>query len=167
MGPSHLLFVTGKLAEPSLRRQLEDLAPRAGFSWSVAVLPITIVALAPTPWIARHLKVPEGVDRIVLPGLCPGDLEPVQRATGLPVERGPNDLRDLPDHFRAVRQPPPGWGAHDIAILAEINHAPRLPRTAILDQARSYRRDGADLIDLGCDPGSTWAGVGEAVRVLA
>src|SRR5579884_2389422 len=74
----HLLFVTGKLAEPSLRRTLEELAPRAGFDYSVAVLPITVIALATTPWIARHLTVPSGVDRVILPGLCLGDLEPVR-----------------------------------------------------------------------------------------
>ncbi len=166
MSLPHLLFVTGKLAEPSLRRQLEDLAPRAGFAWSVAVLPITVVALAPTSWIARHLTLPEGIDRIILPGLCPGDLLPVEQATGLPVERGPKDLRDLPDHFRAARRAPQGWGAHDIAILAEINHAPRLATADLLTQARTHHRDGADLIDLGCDPGSSWAGVGDAVRAL-
>ena len=55
MGRAHLLFVTGKLAEPSLRRTLEELAPRVGFEYSVVVLPITVVALATTPWIARHL----------------------------------------------------------------------------------------------------------------
>ena len=66
----HLLFVTGKLAEPALRRTLADLAPRAGFDYSVAVLPITVVALATTPWIARHLSVPDGIDRVILPGLC-------------------------------------------------------------------------------------------------
>src|SRR5262249_36487439 len=28
------------------------------------------------------------------------------------------------------------------------------------------RADGADIIDLGCDPGSTWHGITDAVRVL-
>ncbi len=97
-----LLFVTGKLAETALRRTLAELAPRAGFDYDVAVLPITVAALATTPWIARHLSVPDGVDRVVLPGLCAGDLAPVQALTAAPVERGPNDLRDLPDFFRAA-----------------------------------------------------------------
>jgi dihydropteroate synthase-like protein len=166
MGRPHLLFVTGKLAEAALRRALEDLAPRAGFDWSVAVLPITVVALAHTTWIARHLAVPPGSDRVVLPGLCNGDLDPVRAVAGVPVERGPKDLRDLPDHFRAARAAPPPLDRHDIAILAEINHAPRLPRAEILERARRHRRDGADVIDLGCDPGSPWADVGDAVRML-
>src|SRR5437762_7418501 len=50
-----VLFVTGKLAEPALRRLLADLAPRAGFEPVVAVLPITVAALTTTPWVARHL----------------------------------------------------------------------------------------------------------------
>src|SRR5262249_14916091 len=164
MDRPHLLFVTGKLAEPSLRRTLEELAPRAGFDFSVAVLPITVVALATTPWVARHLQVPAGVRRIILPGLCQGDLAAVQEKAGVTVERGPADLRDLPDLFRATKADPTGYGSSDIEILAEINHAPQLSRTELLEQARRYRTAGADVIDLGCDPGTTWGDVGDAVR---
>src|SRR5262249_27812383 len=74
MAKKHLLFVTGKLAEPALRRTLADLAPQAGFDFSIAKLPITVAALMTTSWVARHLIVPGGVDRIILPGLCAGDL---------------------------------------------------------------------------------------------
>jgi len=161
----HLLFVTGKLAEPSLRRLLEELAPRAGFEYSVAVLPITVVALATTPWIARHLTVPSGVDRIILPGLCPGDLGELRPMAAV-VERGPADLRDLPEFFRTSTAPRAEYGNYDITILAEINHAPRLDRTEILKQAQALHGEGADVIDLGCDPGSTWSGVGDTVRAL-
>ena len=160
-----LLFVTGKLAEPALRRTLADLAPRAGFEYDVAVLPITVAALAAAPWVARHLSVPAGVDRVVLPGLCAGDLAPVQALTPAPVERGPKDLRDLADFFQASPSAA-DYGAYDIAILAEINHAPRLPREELLAQARALHADGADLIDVGCDPGDPWPDVGDAVKAL-
>ena len=58
---AHILFITGKLAEPALRRTLLELAPQLGFDFSVTVLPITVVSLATTPWIARHLPaLPQG-----------------------------------------------------------------------------------------------------------
>jgi dihydropteroate synthase-like protein len=161
----HLLFVTGRLAEPSLRRMVEDLAPRAGFEYTIAVLPITVVALATTPWIARHLTVPSGIDRIILPGLCQGDLGPLTSLAPV-VERGPTDLGDLPEFFSTSTAKRADYGNYDIAILAEINHAPRLGREEIVRQAQLLHADGADVIDLGCDPGSTWSGVRDTVRAL-
>jgi dihydropteroate synthase-like protein len=165
-GRPHLLFVTGKLAEPALQRILGEIAPAAGFSFDVAVLPITVVSLATTPWIARHLSVPAGVDRLILPGLCAGDLELLRPLTSASIERGPQDLRDLPDFFRTAASPRAGYGNFDIAILAEINHAPRLAREDLLARARAYQQAGADIIDVGCDPGSSWAGTSDAVRAL-
>jgi dihydropteroate synthase-like protein len=161
-----LLFVTGKLAEPALRRTLADLAPKAGFTPDVAVLPITVAALMTADWVARHLTVPPGTDRVVLPGFCLGDVDTITNTIGVPAERGPKDLRDLPDHFGHQSGPPPGYGGHDIEILAEINHVTRLSRYEILTAARGYAADGAEVIDLGCDPGSAWPGVTDAVKAL-
>jgi dihydropteroate synthase-like protein len=163
----HIVFLTGKLAEPSLRRTLAELAPRVGFEYSVAVLPITVAALATTPWIARHFAPAAGVDRIILPGLCSGDLDVLQETwASMAIERGPNDLRDLPDYFGTQGKTAPDYGAYDIEILAEINHAPRLPMSEIMAQAKKAHADGANVIDLGCDPGSRWSGVADAVKAL-
>ena len=159
-------FVTGRLAEPSLRLVLADLGPRVGFDYSVDVLNITVAALMTTPWIARRLAVPPGTDRVVIPGAATGPLEPVQAAAGVPVERGPADLRRLDEWFGAASEDRAGYGSHDIEILAEINHAPRLTAADLLATARRLAADGADIIDVGCDPGSTWGGVGDAVRML-
>ncbi len=131
------LFVTGKLAEPALRRILAELAPVAGFEYSVGVLPITVAALATTPWIAAHFTPPAPVDRIVLPGLCNGELEVLRQAWGpLSIEKGPADLLDLPDYFGAQGRTDTDYGAHDIEILFEINHAPRLAPAEILTAAQ-------------------------------
>ena len=164
--PSYV-FLTGKLAEPALRRMLADLAPRAGFEYQIGVLPITVAALATTPWIATHFTPPETVDRIILPGLCNGDLTVlVQAWRELPIAKGPADLRDLPEYFGAADQITSDYGMHDIEILAEINHAPRLAADELLRRAKKSHADGADVIDLGCDPGVRWTGVADAVKML-
>jgi dihydropteroate synthase-like protein len=161
-----LLFVTGKLAEPALRRTLADLAPAGGFAYDIAVMPITVAALLTTPWVARRLSVPAGTTRVILPGLCTGDLSAVEAVADVPVQRGPADLRDLPELFGQRTGPPAGYGTFDIRILAEINHAPRKTTDEILALARRHTADGADVIDLGCDPGGGWSGVGDVVKLL-
>ncbi len=161
------LFVTGRLAEFALRKMLNDLSPRAGFTAQVAVLPITVAALMTPKWVARHLDVPDGIDRVILPGYCAGDLAPiVERARGIPVEPGPQDLRDLPRHFGRSGESNIPYGQYDIEILAEINHAPRLEREDLLRQADQFHSQGADVIDLGCIPGTTWTQAGDAVAAL-
>ena len=69
--PRRVLFVTGKLAEPALRRVLNDMQPP--FQPDVAVMKITVAALMTTPWIARFLEVPPETDLVLIPGLCEGD----------------------------------------------------------------------------------------------
>lgn len=162
-----ILFVTGKLAEPALRRTLADLAPRLGQDCAVAVLPITVAALATTAWIARHLTPPPDTGRVILPGLCNGDLDVFRQNWGaIPVERGPKDLRDLADFFGQQPSSRVGYGLYDIQVIAEFNSAARVPLDELLHQAKKTRADGADVIDLGCDPGDPWQGVGAAVQAL-
>ena len=163
---SRLLFLTGKLAEPSLRRLLDDLAVKVGFDFEVIVMPITVAALMTTEWIARRLVMPTNIDKLILPGLVRGSLDELAKVANVPVELGPKDLRDLPEFFGKRRERAIGYGAYDIEILAEINHAPQLSLDQILIFAQRHRSNNADIIDLGCDPGSTWQGIGDAVRAL-
>ena len=83
----------------------------------------------------------------------------------MPVERGPKDLRQLPEYFGSNRRPS-DYGAYDIEIIAEINHCPRLALDRLLHTAADLVRDGADIIDIGCEPGETWSGVAAAVGAL-
>jgi dihydropteroate synthase-like protein len=159
-------FITGRLAEFALRNVLEELAPKADFDYSVGVLGITGAALMTPEWVARHLQVPPGTTKVLLPGYCRGDLSSVEAAAGVPVERGPKDLRELPSYFGRPRTDREAYGRHDIQIIAEINHCPRLSLAEILKQASALAADGADLIDVGCDPGGSWAAVGEVVAAL-
>jgi dihydropteroate synthase len=158
-----ILFVTGKLAEPSLRRVLAEMSPT--FQYEVVVLKITVAALMTTAWIARSLSVPEGTDLVMIPGLCEGETETVAEKVGVRVEKGPKDLRDIPRHFGRAAEAQE-YGAWDIEIVAEINNAPRLARTDIRREAERYRASGADLIDIGCTPGLEFPALGDVVREL-
>ena len=159
-------FVTGRLAEHSLRLVLHDLAPQMEFTYTVDVLPITVAALMTTDWIGRHVNIPPEADRVIIPGYCDGDLAALAQVAGRPVERGPRDLRRLPEWFGMEGTIRGDYGAYDIEILAEINHAPRSTLSEILAEANQLRSRGADVIDVGCDPGGIWADVAECVRAL-
>jgi dihydropteroate synthase len=145
------LFVTGRLAEPALRSVVSDL----GIDHQVAVMNISVAALMTTRWIARRLKVPSGVDNIVIPGLCEGDVDTLQQATGVAVRKGPADVRVLPEWYgrEAVRAE---LGARDIRVFAEINGVQSLSREQVVEQADALRAAGADVIDLGLSLDRSW-----------
>jgi dihydropteroate synthase-like protein len=161
--PQRVLFVTGQLAESALRRVLAEMAPP--FGCEVAVLGITVAALMTAEWIAHHLSaVPDGTDLVLLPGLCEGDPRIVGERLGVRVEKGPKDLREIPQHFG--RPPAQDYGAWDIEIVAEINNAPRLTREALRREAHYLQASGADIIDVGCTPGLAFPDLGDVIRDL-
>jgi dihydropteroate synthase-like protein len=154
-----LLFVTGKLAAPALR----DTLGRAGlpFDYDIAVMRITVAALMTTDWIARRLEVPDAVTRIMIPGMCEGDVEVIGERFGIPAEKGPNDLKAIPSWF-GQEEARASYGERDVRVFAEINHVPRLHRDEIFAIAEHYRDSGADVIDLGLSLGRDWMAEGPA-----
>lgn len=159
----HLLFLTGKLAERALRRTLERMAP--AFSYEIEVLGITVAALMTADMIRRRLKDTRGADRIIVPGRCRGDLEALSETFGVPFERGPEELHDLPDYFgRPVEAL--DLSRRDLLIFAEIVEAPQWPVEKILARAHRFRADGADVIDLGCLPATPFPHLEAAIEAL-
>jgi dihydropteroate synthase-like protein len=163
VGVGRVQFVTGRLAEPALRRVLAELEP--GFAYDVSVLGITVAALMTTSWIARHLDAPPGTDLVLIPGLCEGDPQVIAEKLGVAVKKGPKDLREIPRYFgqAAAMQ---DYGAWNIEIVAEINNAPRLSPEALRAAADYFRTSGADVIDVGCTPGLAFPALGGVVRDL-
>lgn len=160
----HYLFVTGRLAEQPLRRQLESLAPQVGFAYSVAVMPITIAALITPRWLARRLDVPDGITAVIVPGHCLGDLTAVEAVAKVPVQRGPRDLRELPE-FYGRKADASEYGDWDIEIIARIGNADELTPEDILNRSARLDDDGADVILLaGC--GRPWPGLSQIVQEL-
>ncbi len=163
----HIVFLTGKLAERNLRRELAALeagAPGA-FTHEVARLPISVAGLMTADFIGRHFAPAGHIDRVIVPGRCRGDLDALGTALGVKLERGPDELRDLPVHFGRQRKGADLSG-QDVLIFAEIVDAPMLGVAAILERAQAYRRDGADVIDLGCLPDTAFAHLAESIQAL-
>lgn len=160
----HVVFLTGHLAAPALKQVLEAM-PLGDLTWEVRDIGISVAALMTTSMIRRRLGCLEGVDRVVVPGLCGGDLDELSLELGIPVERGPQDLRDVPALFGHGRVPP-NLDHYRVKIFAEIVDAPKLSVDKIIARAESYRQDGADVIDLGCLPGEAFPHLEDSVCAL-
>ena len=159
-----ILFVTGKLAENSLRRTLSALPDRT-FTYEVRVLGVSVAALMTTALIGRRLGAIADIDRVIIPGRCRGDLEPLNARFSVPFERGPDELKDLPRFFGMAGQQP-DLSRTDIRIFAEIVDAPNQTIEAILERANQYRSAGADVIDLGCLPSTPFPHLEETIEAL-
>ena len=95
--PEKILFLTGRLAEPALRRTLADISLPCPYE--VVVMPISIAALMTTTWIAhlftlpenhpRHRRLPPDCDLMLIPGHCQGDLAEIEQVCEIKVEKGP------------------------------------------------------------------------------
>lgn len=160
----HIVFLTGRLAQPSLERVLTAMAP-APFTWEVREIGLQVAALMTADMIRRRVPAPVGADRVLVPGRCRGDLAALAAHYGVPVERGPEELKDLPRHFNRAAGAST-LDAYDIEIFAEIVDAPRLDVAAIVARAEGLRADGANVIDLGCLPATPFPHLEDAVLAL-
>ena len=175
----HIVFLSGRLALPQLTRVLEtiDAAP---FTWEVRDIGLQVAALMTADMIRRRVAAPvltvpvltardgaaaRKADRMIVPGRCRGDCDALSAHYGIPVQRGPEELKDLPRFFdRAAK--PVDLSEYEVAIFAEIVDAPRLGVAQIVERAHALRRDGADVIDLGCLPETAFDHLEDSVQEL-
>ena len=160
----HIAFLTGHLAQPRLEKVLGGMKD-PGFGWSVINVGVKVAALMTEAIIQRRVPRPLDANRVLVPGRCRANLDRLSAEFGVPFERGPDELKDLPAYF--------GKGGrdldlsrYDIRIFAEIVDASALDVDAILGRARAMRAAGADVIDLGCLPDTPFPHLHDAVLAL-
>jgi dihydropteroate synthase-like protein len=160
----HIVFLTGRLAERSLHQVLESMAPTP-FTWEVREIGLQVAALMTADMIRRRVAAPLAATRMIVPGRCRGDLDALSGYFGVPVERGPEEVKDLPQFFgREARHF--DLSHYETEIFAEIVDAPGLDLDGIVERAGVYAAQGADVIDIGCLPETPFPHLEDAVRVL-
>src|SRR5918999_6047894 len=112
-----VLFLTGHLARPRLEKVLAGLG-RTEFEWAIFDVGVKVAALMTEAIIARRLPRPVNADRVLVPGRCRADLTRLAAEFGVPFERGPEEVKDLPGysgrHGRNL-----DLTRHDMRIFAE------------------------------------------------
>jgi len=160
----HLLFLTGKLAQKRLQNILKEMAP-IEFTYEIRNIGVSVAALMTAQMITRRLSDLNGADRVIVPGLCRGDLALTSEALGVECVRGTIDLKDLPVFFGRDCKPV-DLSQQSVEIFAEIVDAPMVTVDNILQRAEKYRRDGADVIDIGCLPDTPFPHLEDTVKAL-
>lgn len=159
-----LLFLTGRLAEARLTATVAGVGLPEG-SWRVDNLGIKVAALMTEAIVKNRLKGPLNADRVIVPGRTRMNLDSLTAHFCARFERGPDELVDLPV-FLGRGGKPTDFSQHNLRIFAEIVEAPRLSLDDILLRAARYRADGANVIDVGCEPEVPFATLEDTVRAL-
>lgn len=198
-----ILFITGQLAEEELRQQVRAIMKRERFTAGVLSVPVTIASLLSAKWLVKYFQkhsLPKcpGSDgtwtRICVPGWSRGDFRLLEEELGVPVVRGPKDLRELPEFFRSgamdgqvggqssgkvdatdavlpksrnVRRVTDAeYGAYSVRLFARISHASRRSLREISELIQKYDFDRADVVVLSCDTGRAWPQLPQVIRML-
>ena len=145
-----LLFLTGRLAEPRLARTVAGLGLPEG-SWRIANVGVKVAALMTEAIVRNRLKAPLDADRVIVPGRSRMNLGDLKEHYGVPFERGPDEIVDLPQFFGKGGKPP-DLSRYDLRIFAEIVDAPSITVEQMVERAGKLKAEGADVIDIGCQP---------------
>ena len=161
--PEKIMFVTGKLAERQLRRILQAMKPE--FSYKINQIGVSVAALMSENILMRRITKDKEISKIIVPGKFRGNLDKLSNYFDVPVERGPEDLRYLPDYF-GMDSYQEKLTEYDCLIFAEIVDATILSTAQIIEIAKKYQKDGANVIDLGCMPDTKFNHLEETIYKL-
>jgi dihydropteroate synthase-like protein len=159
-----IVFVTGRLAKARLEKVVSALPPER-FDGVIVDAGVKVAALMTEEIIRRRVEIPSGTDRVLLPGRCRANLDALSRHFGVPLERGPDEVVDLPAYL-GVGGHRVDLSRHDLRIFAEIVDAPRLSPQEILERGLDLVRRGADVVDLGGLPDTQFPHLEDSVCAL-
>ena len=160
----NILFITGKLAEKNLKKIL-DCIEEKDFSYEIRNLNINVAALLTTEMIYRRIGNVDNFSKIILPGKVRGDIDELAKKLKTKIERGPEDLKDLPVMFggNPLKY---DLSKYEVHIFAETTDAPNMKIQEIISMANYYRDNGADIIDIGCLPNKPFPHLSETIQEL-
>lgn len=159
-----ILFLTGHLAESRLKKAVQSAGLEDG-SYAVGNIGIKVAALMTEAIVRNRLKGPLDAGRVIVPGRARMDLEALSGHYGVPFERGPDELADLPQYLGHGGRPP-DLSQYDIRIFSESVDASAISVAEMIARARAQKSKGADVIDIGCMPGTAFPHLEEMVAAL-
>ncbi len=159
-----ILFITGHLAETSLKKVLDNIQDNS-FVYEIRNLGINVASLLTTKMIERRIGDVSGFNRIIIPGKAKGDLLELSKKINVDCVRGPDELKDLPTLFgkKALEY---DLSKYETSIFAEITDAPNMTVKEIIDLAHSYKKNGANVVDIGCLPNVKFGHLEEVIKEL-
>tara|TARA_Y100000590_G_scaffold146519_2_gene168354 strand:+ start:4607 stop:5995 length:1389 start_codon:yes stop_codon:yes gene_type:complete len=159
-----ILFITGKLAERSLKRVIDEMG-KLPFEYEIRNLSISVASLLTTQMIERRIGDVSNFDKVIIPGRARGDISALSKKLKVDFVRGPEELKDLPNLF-GKESFKHDLSQYEVSIFAEITDAPNMSLEQIVNQANFYRDNGADVIDIGCLPNIKFEHLEEVVQEL-
>jgi len=163
----HIVFLTGKLAKISLEKVLSDISSKNEFTYDVIDIGVNVAALATVNIIIKKLDLKDvlAATKIIIPELKPGEIKDLENYSGKKCVRGPEELKDIP-RFLGLQGKNLDLSKYDTKIIGEITEAPNMSVKEIIKQANTYKKDGADIIDIGCLPSTEFPHLSETIQEL-
>ena len=163
----HIVFLTGKLAKISLEKVLSDISSKNEFTYDVIDIGVNVAALATINIIIKKLDLKDvpTATKIIIPGRCRGEIKDLENYSGKKCVRGPEELKDIP-RFLGLQGKNLDLSKYDTKIIGEITEAPNMSVKEIIKQANTYKKDGADIIDIGCLPSTEFPHLSETIQEL-